>query len=37
MSDHDLLNLLNELRKSRSFYHFFAIKLVDSILQDHEC
>ena len=37
MSDHDLLNLLKELRKSekveacRAFYHFFATSLINTI------
>ena len=42
MSDHVLLNLLNELRKRekcetcRVFYFFFATGLINSIIQ-HEC
>ena len=37
MSAHVLLNLLNELGKSRAFYLFFATSLVNSIIQEHEC
>ena len=41
MSDHILLNLLNELRKrdnvrGRAFYLFFATSLINSIIQEHE-
>ena len=43
MSDHVLLNLLNELGKKikyeacRAFYHFFAKSLIKSIIHEHEC
>ena len=43
MSAHVLLNLLNELRKEikceagRAFYLFFAMSLINSIIQEHEC
>ena len=43
MSDHILLNLLNELGKNikceacRAFYLFSATNLIDSIIQEHEC
>ena len=43
MSDHDLLNLLNELGKEikceacPTFYWFFATSLINSINQEHEC
>ena len=42
MGAHVLLNLLNELGKEikceacRSFYHFFATSLINSIIQEHE-
>ena len=43
MSAHNVLNLLNELRKRdkmrgcREFYLFFATILINSIKQEHEC
>ena len=43
MSAHVLLNLLNELRKRDkmrglpAFYLFFATRLINSIIQEHEC
>ena len=42
MSAHDLLNLLNKLRKSNKMrrltvYLFFAMSLIYSIIQEHEC
>ena len=43
MSAHVLLNLLNELGKEikceacRAFYLFFAMSLINSIIQEHEC
>ena len=42
MSAHVLLTLLNELRISdknagRAFYHLFAMSLISSIIQEHEC
>ena len=43
MSAHVLLNLLNELGKSvkyeacRALYYFFAMSLINSIIQEHEC
>ena len=43
MSDHVLLNLLNELGKRDkmqglpSIYLFFATSLINSIIQEHEC
>ena len=43
MSDHALLNLLNELRKSdrlqscQAFIAFFTRSLINSIIQEHEC
>ena len=46
MSAHVLLNLLNELRKRnkmrglrdcRAFYLFFAMGLINSIINEHEC
>ena len=43
MSTHVLLNLLNELRKTikyeacRAHYHFYAMILINSIIQEHEC
>ena len=43
MSAHVLLNLLNELGKRDkmrgllSIYLLFAISLINSIIQDHEC
>ena len=43
MSAHVLLNLLKELGKEikyeacRAFYLFFAMSLINSIIQDHEC
>ena len=43
MSAHVLLNLLNELGKEikceacRAFYLFFALILINSIKQEHEC
>ena len=43
MSAHVLLNLLNELRKRdkseacRVFYLFYAMSLINSIIQEHEC
>ena len=39
MSAHVLLNLLNELGKRdqmRAFYLFFAMSLINSIIQEHE-
>ena len=43
MSVHVLLNLLYELGKEikceacRAFYLFFAMSLITSIIQEHEC
>ena len=43
MSANVLLNLFNELGKEikceacRSFYLFFAMSLINSIIQEHEC
>ena len=43
MSAHVLLNLLNELRKTDkmrglpSIFRFFAVSLINSIIQEHEC
>ena len=43
MSAHFLLSLLSELGKKirckacRAFYFFFAMSLINSILQEHEC
>ena len=43
MSAHVLLNLLKEVRKRnkceacRSFYLFFVTRLINSIIQEHEC
>ena len=43
MSAHVLLNLLNKLRKAikcegcRAFYRFFAMSLINSIIQEYEC
>ena len=43
MSAHVLLNLLNKLGKEikceacRVFYIFFAMSLINSIIQEHEC
>ena len=43
MSTHVLLHLLNELGNEikcdacRAFYFFFAMSLINSIIQDHEC
>ena len=40
ISDHVLLNLLNELGKSdkiRAFYLFFAMNFINSIKQVREC
>ena len=43
MSAHVSLNLLNELGKrdkcsaSLAFYLFFATRLINSIIQEHEC
>ena len=43
MSDHVLLNLLNEsgkrdkMRGLLAFYLFFATSLINSIIQEHEC
>ena len=43
MNVHVLLNLLNELRKTdktrglASIYLFFAVSLINSIIQGHEC
>ena len=43
MSAHVLLNLLNKLGKRikceacRAFYLFFAMSLINSIIQEHEC
>ena len=43
MSAHVLLNLLNELGKRDkirgllAFYLFFAMSLINSIIQEHEC
>ena len=43
MSAHVLLNLLNKLGKAikceacRAFYHLFAMSLINSIIQEHEC
>ena len=40
MSAHVLLNLLNELGerdKMRGLNLFFAISLINSIIQEHEC
>ena len=43
MSAHVLLNLLNKLGKDikckacRAFYLFFAMSLINSIIQGHEC
>ena len=43
MSAHVLLNLLNELgtrdkmRGCQAFYLFFAMSLINSIIQKHEC
>ena len=43
MSAHVLLNLLNELGKvikdeaCRAFYHFFETRLINAIIQEHEC
>ena len=42
MSAHVLFNLLNVLGKEikceacRAFYHFFAMSLINSIIQEHE-
>ena len=42
MSDHVLLNLLNELEEvikceaCRAFHFFFATSLIHSIIQEHE-
>ena len=44
MSAHVILNLLNKLGKKikckfhicRAFYRFFAISLINSIIQEHE-
>ena len=43
MSAHVLLNLLNELRNRdkmracQAFYLFFTTRLINSIIQKHEC
>ena len=43
MSDHVLLNLLNELKKRdkmqacQTFYRFFTMNLIHSIIQEQEC
>ena len=44
MSAHVLLNLFNEFEEKdikyeacRSFYLFFAMSLINSIMQEHEC
>ena len=43
MSVHVLLNLLNKLGKRdkfeacRAFYRFFAMSLINSIIQEHNC
>ena len=43
MSAHVLLNLLNKLGKREKFearracYLFFAMSLINSIIQEHEC
>ena len=37
MSANVLLNLLNELGKRDKFYLFFATRLINSIIQEHEC
>ena len=37
MSVHILLNLLNELRKSDKMRGFFAMSLINSMIQEHKC
>ena len=43
MSAHVLLNLLNEMRKNYkmggllAFYRFFALSLINSIIQEPDC
>ena len=37
MSAHVLLNLLNELEKSLTFYLFFETSLINSLIQEHAC
>ena len=42
MSAHVLLNLLNELKEIKceacgTFYSFFAMHLITSVVQEHEC
>ena len=36
MSAHVLLEFINEVEENRAFYSFFAMSLINSIMQEHE-